>query len=62
MDVNAQSSFDAWYQSTASVAYGSQFTASLLINFNGSINDIQSVSVRATNLQGQSGAVVVALR
>lgn len=54
--LNADSAFNAWYQSASSQAAGSQFTASITILVNGSISAIQSLSVTASNAKGTSNA------
>jgi hypothetical protein len=55
--VNLASTFSAWYQSSASLNFGSQFTFSVPISFTGSINAIGSVSVTLVNSAGTSAAV-----
>ena len=67
--MNVDSTFSAWYQSTASQAFGSLFTASIpftiagdLTNVKELIATIQSVSVTLTNRQGVSAAKSVSLQ
>jgi IPT/TIG domain len=55
--VNLASTFSAWYQSSASLNFGTQFTFSVPISFTGSINAIGSVSVTLVNSAGTSAAV-----
>ena len=72
VSVPVESTFNAWYQGTASAAYGSQFTATVPFTLAGDIKDtknitaladtIQSVSVTLTNRQGASSAVSVNLK
>jgi hypothetical protein len=72
LSLNVDSSFTAWYQSAASQAFGSQFTATLPFTLQGDITDttnivsvidtIQAVSVTLTNRQGVSTAQSVNLK
>ncbi|MBL8295156.1 MAG: choice-of-anchor D domain-containing protein [Bryobacterales bacterium] len=62
LTAEAEAAFSAWYQSTASRAYGSQYTASVLININGKVEDVASVTVTATNVAGPSNAATANLR
>ena len=66
-------SFTAWFQSTASQAFGSQFTVTLPLTFQGDLAAdltnittltaaIQSVSVTLTNNQGVSSAMSVSFQ
>jgi hypothetical protein len=66
-------SFTAWYQSVASQPFGSQFTVTLPLTFQGDLaanltnittltGAIQSVSVTLTNNQGVSNAMSVSLQ
>jgi len=64
-----ESSFLAWYTSTASQAYGSLFTASVPFTMQGDVKNvtnvvdtIQSVSVTLTNRLGTSAAQSVSLK
>ncbi len=64
-----ESSFLAWYTSTASQAYGSLFTASVPFTMQGDVKNvtnvvdtIQSVSVTLTNALGTSAAQSVSLK
>lgn len=61
--LNLESTFQAWYQGTASQQYGSLFTATVPFNMQGDITNVtnvsdtvQSVSVTLTNRQGVSAA------
>ncbi len=60
--VNTDAPFSAWYQSQAGIGYGSQFTASVIVNVAGDVNAVQSVSVTATNSRGESKPVTASLR
>ena len=62
LNVNADSAFSTWYQSVASRAFGSQFTASLTINVTGDLAAVQSVSVTGSNSKGLSNSMSVNLR
>lgn len=62
LSINVEAPFAAWYQSTASRAFGSQFTVSLVVNVAGDPAAVQSVSVSAQNARGSSGQVSVNLR
>ena len=73
MSLNVDTTFSAWYQSTASQAFGSQFTVTLPLTLQGDLAAdltnittltaaIQSVSVTLTNNQGVSSAMIVALQ
>ena len=62
LSLDASTAFTSWYQSAASTATGSQFTASVTINVSGDASAVQSVSVTATNSQGASGPVSVSLQ
>jgi hypothetical protein len=54
---NLAATFSAFYQSSASTNFGSQFTFSIPFSFTGSINAIGSVSVQLINSAGTSAAV-----
>lgn len=54
--------FDAWYQSTPSRSFGSQFTAAVFLNVTGKLDNIQSVAVAATGSGGVSAARSINLR
>jgi len=61
--------FLAWFQSTSSQQYGSQFTATVTFTLQGDVktvtslaDTIQSVSATLTNRQGVSAAASVTLR
>jgi hypothetical protein len=69
LTVSTESSFLAWYQSTASQAFGSQFTATVPFTLQGDVNKVtnlietlQSVSVTLVNAQGTSPSRSVDLR
>jgi hypothetical protein len=44
------------------VSFGSQFTASVIVNVTGNVNSVQSVAVTASNSRGDSNSVSVSLR
>ena len=54
--VNLAATFSSWYQSSASLNFGSQFTFAVPITFTGSVNAIGSVSVTLVNSAGTSAA------
>jgi hypothetical protein len=54
---NLAATFSAWYQSSASANFGSQFTISIPFTFTGSISAVGSVSVQLVNSAGTSAAV-----
>jgi hypothetical protein len=60
--VNTDASFSSWYQSQAGLSFGSQFTASVIVNVTGNVNSVQSVAVTASNSRGDSNSVSVSLR
>ncbi|MFB3825210.1 MAG: choice-of-anchor D domain-containing protein [Bryobacteraceae bacterium] len=72
LSLSVEPTFTAWYQSSASLAYGSQFTATVPFTLSGDIKDttnitsvvdtIKSVSVTLTNRQGASAARSVDLK
>ena len=69
LNLNVDSTFSAWYQGTASAAFGSNFTATVTFNLAGTLNKatsltntIQSVAVTLTNSQGSSATKTVALQ
>ena len=69
VSLNVDTSFSAWYQSTASQAFGSQFTAKIPLSLAGDVANvtnvtdaIQSISVTISNRQGTSSAVSVNLK
>lgn len=53
--------FDTWFQSTAGVSFGSQFSLTVQLNVSGSLTSIASVAVSATNSQGTSTPKVLPL-
>lgn len=60
--VNTDASFSTWFQSQTGISYGSQFTASVVVNVAGDINAVQSVAVTASNAKGDSNSMSVNLR
>jgi hypothetical protein len=69
LSLNVGSNFAAWYQSQASQAFGSLFTATVPFTLEGDVKNvgsvvdtIQSVSVTLTNQQGASAARSVELK
>ena len=61
LNINTEANFSTWFQSQTGVSYGSQFTASVIINVNGNANAIQSVAITASNSQGQSSPMSLSL-
>lgn len=64
LTIPADASFNAWYQSTTSVQYGSQFTATIPISFTGDVlnvstlaDTVKSVAVTLTSKSGTSSSV-----
>jgi hypothetical protein len=62
LTVNVDVPFTTWYRSGASIPFGSQFTAVVVIQVNGDINAVQSVTATASNTRGASAPVSVNLR
>lgn len=62
LNLSVDGSFNAWYQSTASQAFGSLFTATVTFNVRGNVDAIQSVAVTLGNALGTSNSVSVNLR
>jgi hypothetical protein len=69
LSLSVEPSFLAWFQSTSSQQYGSQFTATVTFTLQGDVktvtslaDTIQSVSATLTNRQGVSAAASVTLR
>jgi hypothetical protein len=62
LTVNTDAPFSTWFQSASGISFGSQFTASVIVNVNGDINAIQSVTVSAGNSRGSSNTVSANLR
>jgi hypothetical protein len=60
--VNVDVPFSTWYRSTGSVQFGSQFTATIVIQVSGDIAAVQSVTAAASNARGSSAPVSVNLR
>jgi hypothetical protein len=52
--ISLSSVFTTWYQSSASAAYGSQFSLTMPFTFTNGTNPLTSVSVQLTNAQGSS--------
>jgi hypothetical protein len=64
--INAETAFDAWYASTPSVAFGSQFSVTIPLQLSGQtrsvtslVNAIQSIAVSLRNALGASNTVTV---
>jgi hypothetical protein len=62
LSVNSDAPFSTWFQSQTGIGFGSQFTASVIVNVNGDVNAVQSVGVTASNSKGSSSAATVNLR
>ena len=62
LTLNVDGSFGAWYQSAASIPFGSLFTAAVTFTVRGDIEAIQSVGVTATSALGTSNAASANLR
>jgi len=62
LDANVDAAFSAWYQTPDSRNFGSQFTATIVVNVTGDIQAVQSVAARATNARGSSSTVSANLR
>jgi hypothetical protein len=69
VSLNVEPSFTAWYQSTASQQFGSQFTVTLPFTLQGDVvnvtnvtDTLQSVAVTLTNRQGVSAPQSVSLK
>ena len=62
LSINTEAPFGTWFQSATGISFGSQFTASVIVNVNGDPNAVQSVSVTASNSRGDSNALSVNLR
>jgi hypothetical protein len=60
--VNTDAPFSTWFQSQSGISFGSQFTASVIINVAGDVNAVQSVAVTASNAKGDSNSMSVNLR
>lgn len=66
LTISAETAFDAWYASTASVAFGSQFSVTIPLQLSGQtrtvtglVNAIQSIAVSLSNAIGASNQVNV---
>jgi hypothetical protein len=63
LTADVESAFAAWYASTASAAFGSQFSVALTISLSsGDMTAIQSVTASAVNEQGTSNTITANLR
>jgi len=62
LSANVESAFDSWFQSAASRPFGSQFSSVITISITGDINQLQSVTVTATNSRGTSNTITTAFR
>lgn len=62
LNIDADSAFRSWFQSTPSTVAGGQFTASVTVVVNGSAAAVQSVSATLTNNKGTSNSVSIPLR
>jgi hypothetical protein len=60
--VNTDGPFSTWFQSTTGIGFGSQFTASVIVNVTGDVNAVQSVAVTASNSKGDSNTSTLSLR
>jgi hypothetical protein len=60
--VNVDVPFSTWYRSGASIQFGSQFTAVVVIQVSGDMNAVQSVTATASNARGASAPVNLNLR
>jgi hypothetical protein len=61
LSINTQAPFSTWFQSTTGISFGSQFTASVIVNVTGDINAVQSVSLTASSARGDSTPMSVNL-
>ena len=59
--IPATSLFSAWYQSTASAAYGSQFSFTIPFTVTGNVQSIASVTVTLVNPTGTSASMTATL-
>ncbi len=62
LTADVSSAFTSWYANPASKVFGSQFTITISLTIAGDPNALQSISVAASNTQGTSAPVSVALR
>ncbi len=62
VNLSVDGPFGVWYQSAASQAFGSLFTAIVTFNVRGSIEAIQSLAVTMSNSLGKSNSLSVPLR
>ncbi len=62
LSLSVDGTFNSWYQSTASQAFGSLFTATVTFNVRGDIDAIQSLAVTIGNSLGNSSSMSVNLR
>jgi hypothetical protein len=62
LSVETESAFASWYQNPSSRNFGSQFSASIFINVNGSADAVRAVTATAGNPLGTSAPVRAELR
>ncbi|MDX1982235.1 MAG: choice-of-anchor D domain-containing protein [Bryobacteraceae bacterium] len=69
LTLNVEASFNAWYQSTASQAFGSQFSVTIPLNLAGDVNEaatltdtVQSIAVTIGNRNGTSQSITVPVK
>ncbi len=62
LSINTDAPFGTWFQSATGIGFGSQFTASVIVNVTGDITAVQAVNVTASNSRGNSNALSVNLR
>ncbi len=69
LSLDVEGSFDAWYSSSQSTAFGSQFTATVPLSFSGSVNNasdpvatVSAIAVTLANAQGTSGSITIPLQ
>ncbi len=60
--MNVEDDFNSWFASSASRAFGGQFTTTVRLQVNGDVNAVESVGVSATNSLGTSPVVVAGVR
>jgi hypothetical protein len=62
LSINTDAPFSTWFQSQTGIGFGSQFTASVIVNVSGDANAVQSVAVTANNAKGNSNTATANLR
>ena len=62
LSINTEAPFGTWFQSATGISFGSQFTASVIVNVTGDIGAVKAVNVVASNSRGDSNALSVNLR